>query len=569
MNETTRYSGFILLLGIAFFIPFLGNVHLFDWDEINFAESSREMLLTGDFFRVMINFEPFWEKPPLYFWLQSLSMHLFGINEFAARLPNALTGIATLLVLFFIGNRHFSARFGLIWALVYFCSFLPHIYFKSGIIDPVFNLFIFLSVYYLFRALHPSQHPLRYAVFSGILSGLAVLTKGPVGFLILLLTLLVYLIIKKFRPFPKLSQILLFALAFVLTTSLWYGIEVIRNGPWFLVEFVKYQIDLFLNPVAGHEQPFYYHFVVVFIGCFPLSVFALPAFFSRYESEQLHTRSWMMILFWVVMILFTIVTTKIIHYSSMSYLPLSFLAASYLSNSSIRIPLVRNYSNWLFLVIGTIFGIGLTVLPLLAYQFRDALLNAMNDPFAAASFDNPSIEWTGYEFLIGVFFIMMVLVSSWFFFHRLMIRGLLSISAATAISLMLYMYAVVPKIEGYTQRPAIEFFESAQNKDVYVTTIGYKSYAHYFYARIQPPLETDALTRFKNDLLKQSGAESYNELSQEEKSDFNNRVNDWLLNGPIDKPVYFSTKNTFPDISGNGISPPKNAGGFKFYRRNP
>ena len=150
MNETTRYSGVILLLGILFFIPFLGNVHLFDWDEINFAESSREMLLTGDFFRVTINFEPFWEKPPLFFWLQSLSMQIFGIGEFAARLPNALTGIATLLTLFFIGSRHFSPRFGFIWSLVYFGSFLPHIYFKSGIIDPVFNLFILLSIYFLF-----------------------------------------------------------------------------------------------------------------------------------------------------------------------------------------------------------------------------------------------------------------------------------------------------------------------------------------------------------------------------------------------------------------------------------
>src|SRR5690554_1070527 len=125
MNETTRYSGFILLLGIVFFIPFLGNVNLFDWDEINFAESSREMLLTGDFFRVTINYEPFWEKPPLFFWLQSLSMHAFGVNAFAARLPNAVFGVGTLLMLYFMGRKHYNERFGLIWALLYFGSFLP------------------------------------------------------------------------------------------------------------------------------------------------------------------------------------------------------------------------------------------------------------------------------------------------------------------------------------------------------------------------------------------------------------------------------------------------------------
>ncbi|MFM7400989.1 MAG: ArnT family glycosyltransferase, partial [Bacteroidota bacterium] len=52
-------------LGMLFFLPFLGNVHLFDWDEINFAECAREMLITGDWLQPQIDFEPFWEKPPL------------------------------------------------------------------------------------------------------------------------------------------------------------------------------------------------------------------------------------------------------------------------------------------------------------------------------------------------------------------------------------------------------------------------------------------------------------------------------------------------------------------------
>ena len=54
---------------------------MFDWDEINFAESSREMLVSSNFSQVMINFEPFHEKPPLFFWLQVLSMKIFGIGS--------------------------------------------------------------------------------------------------------------------------------------------------------------------------------------------------------------------------------------------------------------------------------------------------------------------------------------------------------------------------------------------------------------------------------------------------------------------------------------------------------
>src|SRR5437870_5207659 len=86
----------IIAVGALFLLPFLGAVHLFDWDEINFAESAREMITSGNYARVQIDYQPFREKPPLFFWLQAASMHAFGINEFAARFPDAIVGIITM-----------------------------------------------------------------------------------------------------------------------------------------------------------------------------------------------------------------------------------------------------------------------------------------------------------------------------------------------------------------------------------------------------------------------------------------------------------------------------------------
>ncbi len=86
-RQSNLYLTIIILSGIVFFIPFLGRVHLFDWDEINFAESAREMIVTGNYHRVQINFQPFWEKPPFFFWLQVGAMKLFGVNEFCAQFP--------------------------------------------------------------------------------------------------------------------------------------------------------------------------------------------------------------------------------------------------------------------------------------------------------------------------------------------------------------------------------------------------------------------------------------------------------------------------------------------------
>ena len=152
----TRLRLLIVIIGLLLFLPFNGLVHLFDWDEINFAESAREMIVTGNYSTVSINFIPFWEKPPLFIWMQVVSMKFFGINEFAARFPNAICGVLTLLILFEIGRRLKNNKFGLAWALAYGASILPFLYFKSGIIDPWFNLFIFSALFFVsFFTFHP------------------------------------------------------------------------------------------------------------------------------------------------------------------------------------------------------------------------------------------------------------------------------------------------------------------------------------------------------------------------------------------------------------------------------
>ena len=143
MKQILKNEFTIALLAAILFIPFLGNVHLFDWDEINFAESAREMIASGNYFAVQINFTRFTEKPPLFFWMQVLSMKVFGVNEFSARFPNAICGIITLVVLFRIGKQIFNEHFARIWVMVYLGTFVTFLYFKSGIIDPCFNLFIF------------------------------------------------------------------------------------------------------------------------------------------------------------------------------------------------------------------------------------------------------------------------------------------------------------------------------------------------------------------------------------------------------------------------------------------
>ena len=524
----------IAVVALLFFVPFLGNVHLFDWDEINFAESSREMIVSHDYFRVQVGFRPFWEKPPLFFWLQSASMHVFGVGEFAARLPNALFGAITLVTIYLIGRKERNGSFGILWALLYFGSVLPHMYFKSGIIDPVFNFFIFTAIYFLMKALFGEQHQLRSSVISGVLIGLAVLTKGPVGFLLLLLTFIVILIIHRFKVWPKITHVLAFAVSAFVVSLLWYGVEMIQNGPWFLVEFIKYQVDLFSKPVASHSQPIYYHFVVVLLGCFPMSVLALGGF-KRGKAPD-HMFRWMMVLFWVVMILFTIVTTKIVHYSSMAYLPLSFIATEYVAGLIRKDQKLPAWVGVMVLTIGTVFGVLLTAVPLVD-RFKATITPLIKDPFAVAGIMK-EVHWGGFEFLIGILFIVLVWVGGRMISRRKLIEGILLLSINTALTLFLYNIYVLPKIEAHTQGSLIDFLEDVRGEDVYVTTHGFKSYAPYFYFE-QP-----------NDNL---------ELRANKQR---------LVTGEVDKPVYIISKITddyLPTLEYLELL--KEEGGYRFYLR--
>jgi 4-amino-4-deoxy-L-arabinose transferase-like glycosyltransferase len=538
------YPYLVVISAIIFFIPFLGSVHLFDWDEINFAESAREMIVTGNFSRVQIDFHPFWEKPPLFFWMQALSMKMFGINEFAARFPNAVIGILTIFLFYLIGKKLYDEKFGLIWSLAYLGSFLPHLYFKSGIIDPFFNFFIFLGVVFLSKSISYTgdRKGFRYALFGGISVGLAILTKGPVGLLIPAISVSVYWVTLKFRKISNWKNVLVFAVACFLISSFWFGLEMVNNGFWFIREFVKYQVDLFLNPVAGHSGPIYYHFIVVFLGCFPISVLAIPFLFKRKldsNNEKENFLKWMLILFWVVMILFSIVRTKIVHYSSLSYFPLSFLAASFIYEMLNERAQFKKYMFWVLAVTGTIFSVLLIALPLVP-AFKNLIIPFIKDDFAVACLNTP-VKWTGFEFLIGLGYLTFLFISLFLMKKKQIFRGVITLFYATAFFLFIYLKAVVPKIEGYSQAPAINFFKSIAGQDVYATTIGYFSYANYYYFQKMPG------------------------------GNVSNSDRDWLLNGNIDKPVYMAAKSTerqmfekHPDCIFL-----KQEGGFLFYVRMP
>ncbi len=481
----------ILAFSLAFLLPFLGAVHLFDWDEINFAESAREMIVTGDYVTVQIDYEPFWEKPPLFFWLQVLSMKLFGINEFAARFPNFLCGIASLAVLFYLGKRLYGDRFGILWALSYGAAILPFFYFKSGIIDPWFNLFIFMGIAWFVFYLDPdrNQRRVRNIILSAFFFGLAVLTKGPVAILVFLICFLVFLIFRRFRLSTTAGHVGLFILVLTLTGGTWFLLQVMNGNSHILRDFIDYQIRLFSTYDAGHSGFFAYHLVVVLLGVFPASVIAMKSFTKKSESMEVQRifRQWMSIMFWVVLILFSIVKTKILHYSSLTYFPLTFLSAWVWDKWLDRKLEIGTWQVILLWMIALLYGAAAIALPL-AVTHPGWLTErgfGFLDEFTRSALQ-AEVHWSGYEWLIGIFLLAGITFSLIQILRRNPV-GMVLLHVVTLLFVAASMYLFTDRIEGYTQRTAVKFFKELKGRDVYVNTLGYKSYAHLFYFGKQPP----------------------------------------------------------------------------------
>ncbi len=534
-------------------IPFLGRVHLFDWDEINFAECAREMLVTHDFFTVRINFLPFWEKPPLFIWLSAGCMELFGVNEFAARLPDALCGIGTLLLVFNIGNRLYDKKMGLLWVLSYAGSTLPQFYFKSGIIDPWFNLFIFCGIYLFVLFTNTpaesantesSKERLILLIKSAFFIGLAVLTKGPVAILILGLCVLVYLLIKRFRNVISFGQLIVYGAVVLSLGGIWFLILWLSGNSAVITEFFQYQVRLFQTQDSGHGGPFYYHFIVLLVGCFPASAFAIWGMKKNTADTlfQRHFRRWMLILFWVVLLLFSIVNTKIIHYSSLCYFPLTYFSARCMHGILNGTQAWKKGISILIGIIGGLFGLVLLCLPLVD-RFKSRLLasNLIDDAFAVENL-KAQVHWSGWEGLIGAGSLVALIVCLGMAHKKRTFTAVGILFVTNLFVVELSSLVIAPKIEQYVQGAAIEFYQELRGKDCYLETITFKSYAQYFYGEIRPT---------KNN-------KSY--------------LPDWLLDGPIDRPAYFSAKITETETI-RKLHPllkelyRKN--GFVFYRREP
>ena len=186
-NRSLRLAIYAILAAILY-LPGLGRPALWEPDEGRYAEIAREMVISGDYVTPRDDFELYFEKPPLVYWANAASIKIFGVNEFAVRLPAALFSIGQVVVTAALAELIFGATAGFFAALALALSPLFFGFARFATLDPALAFFLTAALAAFHVAAHddsfsqPSAR--RWMLLSAAMLALGTLAKGPVALIL-------------------------------------------------------------------------------------------------------------------------------------------------------------------------------------------------------------------------------------------------------------------------------------------------------------------------------------------------------------------------------------------------
>lgn len=396
----------ILSAALALFVYETNAYPLIGVDEPRYVETAREMLERGDLVTPYCHYEPRYEKPVFYYWLEALSIKAFGLNEFAARLPSVIAGTGMVALAYLLGSIQ---GYGLIAAGIIATTLEIVIGAKLSITDITLCFFISATIAFFFLGyVNQDSYRRKFAfnrrttsnwfVSMFIMAAFGTLTKGPVAVVLPLAVILPFLVYEKNLARcleDSAREMMTGFIGFLLITLPWYiSVHIATHGEFTTKFFITHNFDRFTSTVSNHHGPIWFYIPVLVIGFFPwISVIvpALRAALTESPSTQLSSRFSSsalskFCLWWalVVFVFFSIAGTKLPTYILPIYLPLSIIVAAWWSDafSYERTQPWRN--------LGALIGIGLTLttlitgLILVTGIFKTALTSISPDSFTLA-----------------------------------------------------------------------------------------------------------------------------------------------------------------------------------------
>ena len=280
-----RVAAVLLLAAIA--LPYcldLGSSSLWDTNEAFYAETPREMIVSGDYLTPMFNYQPRTQKPPLTYWLVLLSYKVFGVNERAVRIPGALAAVGILYFTYRMGLLLFSRWAAVAAAVMTGTTARIFILARKLPIDIILIFWLAGTAYFVLKSLR--QDSLRPWLFAGLFAGMGFLTKGPIAWLIPAAACAGAIAWSR-RARPPWGRMGLGALTAVAVAAPWYLIMYQRHGERYVTSFfLGDNFGRFMSQSFGPERNPLYYAGVFFVDFFPWSVLSLAFFCTIWAARR-------------------------------------------------------------------------------------------------------------------------------------------------------------------------------------------------------------------------------------------------------------------------------------------
>jgi 4-amino-4-deoxy-L-arabinose transferase-like glycosyltransferase len=336
----------ILWVAMICFMAFwwqLDGTGLVDETEPLFAEASRQMVVTGDWITPYFDGVTRFDKPPLVYWLMAIAFKIGGVNEWAVRFPSALAatgltglGFYTLKQFGHFGQAQekedssrsswFTAWLG---AALIALNMQTIAWARTGVSDMLLSGCMGAALFSFFIGYALSDQPktqARWYLAFYILLALAVLTKGPVGIVLPVLIIGIFLLyMGNVRTVLREMRLLRGILLFLVLTMPWYVLVIQANGEAYINAFFGYHnLQRFSRVVNNHRAPWWFFFAVVPLSFAPWSAY-LPVAIARLkfwrvnhwrkQPRSQHLGIFALIWFVVIFGFFTIAATKLPSYT--------------------------------------------------------------------------------------------------------------------------------------------------------------------------------------------------------------------------------------------------------------
>jgi len=301
-----------LCLGGLFF-SFLGNRPLAAPDEGRYVEIPREMLESGDYITPRLNGLKYFEKPPLMYWIETIPLRLFGVQEWAMRLPLAILALFGCLLTYFFTQRFYDRRTGL-WATgILGTSLLYNVLGRLITLDMGLSVFLTGTLFSFLTATEeqdPSKRRL-WMFLAAFFAACAVLSKGLIGIVLPGMIIFFWLLLtNQWRLLQTLFLPSTF-LFFMVFAAPWHVLVSLKNPGFFDFYFIHEHFDRYLTTVHRRHQPLWFFTPVVLLGMLPwASLLPKSLMVSRKNPRELFFLLWAVVPF----VFFSISNSALIPY---------------------------------------------------------------------------------------------------------------------------------------------------------------------------------------------------------------------------------------------------------------